>query len=177
MEDIRKAAAQQLVSVFASLPGIDVLPAAFPRFLTAVYQRTGLKFTHIGHGRHREVFDVTNGLNVFEPQDLGLVLKIGNRQSNTREIALTLMYPEDWAKIYATFDYGVVSERASMVTGFDDPRTKTPEFVARIEDLNSRYIGLKNEDVGFVGDRIITVGSSTRVIRKDAGINGQIRAV
>lgn len=167
----RHIAACKIVQALASQPGIDVMPAAaaLPRFLNAVYARTGYKFKHIGHGRHREVFEIVH------PDNLGLVLKVGNKQSNSREIAMTVAFPEDWAKIYDTFDYGVVSERANMISSLDDPRMLTPEFKARVEKFNERYIALSQADLGFVGDRIVIVGSSIRVRIKD--VSGQNRAV
>src|SRR5271157_3624185 len=121
----RQHVAEDILNALACQPGVDVIPAAsaMPRLLDGVYKRTQNQFTHIGHGRHREVFDI-----LMAGERLGLVLKLGNKQSTARDIALTLAFPEDWAKIYGAFDYGVISEHASMVTGFDDPRIKTEEF-------------------------------------------------
>ena len=49
-----------------------------------------------------------------------------------------------------------------------DPRLQTPEFQARAEELNKRYIAIDYNDIGYVGDRMVLIGSSVRVINQDA---------
>lgn len=156
LEIERQVAAKRIVGSLKSQPGVDTILAATNRFLSVVHAHTGYDFKMVGKGRSRYVYAI------FHPEfDLGLVLKIGNKVSNDRETVFTLGFPEDWAKIYATFDFGMVSERVSMVEGFDDPRITTNEFKARIEALTKRYEAIK--DVGFIGDRIVLVGSSVRL--------------
>lgn len=165
-ELIRKQAAAAVITALERQSGIDVLPAqaALPRILTGVFKLTGFKFKHLGHGRERETFDITSPTG----EDLGLVLKLGSKLSNARDIRLTLVYPEDRAKIYAVTDYGVVVERVDCITKISDPRLQTPEFKARAAEFEKRYIGVTYTDLGFIGDRIVMVGSSTRVLKQDA---------
>jgi len=158
--------------------GLDTLPAqaALPRILNGVFKRTGFKFKMIGHGRMRDVFDVVStkyDVIIRNENDLSLVLKLGNKQATVRDIALTLAYPEDRAKIFAASDYGLVAEKVDMIRNLDDPRIKTPEFKARFEDLGTRYVGLTTQDLGFTEDgHIVIVGSSTRVLKVDAAMKG-----
>jgi len=158
LEESRLYNAKLVIETLANLSGTDVLPACFDRFTDKVAKKTGLELLYLGRGRYRVILDI-----VHPEMELGLVLKVGNQQSIARDIALTLKYPEDRAKMYAAFGYGVVAERVSTVTGVDDPRLKTPEFEARMAQLNERYLGLVNEDIGFVDDRIVIIGSSTRL--------------
>jgi hypothetical protein len=165
-ETKRKQAATAVIHALESQSGIDVLPAqaALPRILTGIFKMTGFKFTLVGHGRMRDVF------NIVSPpphEDLGLVLKLGSKQATARDIALTLAYPDDRARIYAATDYGVVVERVDCISQISDPRITTPEYMARGEEFTKRYIGVSYADTGYVGDRIVMVGSSTRVIKHD----------
>ena len=161
----RRSIATKIIEALQRQSGIDVVPAAaaMGRILTGVFKLTGCKFKFIGHGRHRDAFDI-----VSPEGDPSLVLKLGNKVSNAREIAMSLKYPEDWAKIYAAFDYGVVAERVEIVTQISDPRIQTPEFQARAEELNKRYLDVDYNSLGYIGDRLVMVGSSTRVIKQDA---------
>jgi hypothetical protein len=157
----RVHAAQAVIYALECQAGTDVLPAGLPRFLSAVAKRTGYRFYRLGHGRHREAFDIRHP----DPDiDLGLVLKVGNKTSNDIERDYTKKFPEDWAKIYAVFDYGVVSERASVLDSVTDPRIDTPEFQARLEKLRERYIPVVSSDMGYIGDRIVLVGSHIRLL-------------
>jgi hypothetical protein len=176
---IRIKVAHEVIVALGNQPGTDVLPASLSRFMTAVCRKTGYRFSLIGHGRHRDVMSISRP---EVPEGYGLVLKVGNKQSNMREIKLTLLHPDDWAKIYDAFDYGLVAEQVDMIRNLDDPRIKTPEFKARFEDLGTRYVGLTTQDLGFTEDgRIVIVGSSARVLKVDAVVKGsasqQIRAV
>jgi hypothetical protein len=167
----RMRIANEILTALNNLPGTDVLPAAFPRFLTGVYKKTGYKFTHIGHGRHREVFMVNSKAG---EADYGIVLKIGNKQSTAREIALTLAFPEDWAQIYGATHNALVAEYVSP-TGKETPEEKA-HLVDRLNELATRYINPSQRDVGYTDTgRIVLMGSSIRVIRHEAG--GQIRAL
>jgi hypothetical protein len=163
-EYTRKQAATAIVQALESQPGIDVLPAqsALPRVLTGIWKRTGFEFKHIGHGRMRDAFEVVSKDNA----DLSLVLKVGGKQATARDIALTLVYPEDRAKIYAASEYAVVSER---VERFTQVFKSDEEYAALIaQRFSGRYIGVAPEDLGMIGDRIVMVGSSTRVVKQDA---------
>jgi hypothetical protein len=164
-EPTRIRIATNVVEALQRQSGIDVVPAAaaMGRILTGVFRLTGCKFTQIGHGRHRDIFDI-----ISPEGDPSLALKLGNKVSNAREVALSLKYPEDWAKIYAAFDYGVVAERVETVKQISDKRLQTPEFQARAEELNKRYIAIDYNDIGYVGDRMVLIGSSVRVINQDA---------
>jgi hypothetical protein len=159
LEESRLYNAKLVIQTLANLPGTDVLPANFDTFANKVSKKIGLEFLYLGRGRYRVILDI-----VHPEIDLGLVLKIGNQQSISRDIALSMKFPEDRPKLYAAFGYGLVAERVSTVTGVDDGRLKTPEFAARIAKLNERYIGLLNEDIGFADDRIVVIGSSTRLV-------------
>jgi hypothetical protein len=170
-ESSRLKIAIDVILALGCQAGVDVVPAASGRILTGVYKLTGYKFKQIGHGRSRDVFDI-----VLPEGDPELVLKLGSIQSNARERWLTEKYPEDWAKIYVYGSYGVVSERAAMIDSLDDERTMTAQFKKRMEEFNSRYINLNLNEIGFIGDRIVTVGSSTRIRQQDAN-GGQYRAV
>jgi hypothetical protein len=164
-EPTRIRIATNVVEALQRQSGIDVVPAAaaMGRILTGVFRLTGCKFTQIGHGRHRDIFDI-----ISPEGDPSLALKLGNKVSNAREVALSLKYPEDWAKIYAAFDYGVVAERVEIVTQISDPRIQTPEFQARAEELNKRYLDVDYNSLGYIGDRLVMVVSSIRVIKQDA---------
>jgi len=152
----RQLAAKRVVHFLENQAGIDLLPAAASRFLTVVHANTGYYFRMIGKGRSRYVYEI------IQPDfDLGLVLKLGNKLSNEREREFTRRYPEDWARIYGWFDYATISERASMVAGFDDPRILPKEFQARVAELAKRYEAIS--DVGFIDERIVLVGSSVRL--------------
>lgn len=168
LESQKIGIANKIIAGLENQPGLDVLPAtaALPRILTGIWRMTGYKFKMIGHGRMRETFDIC----AQSGDSIGLVLKLGSKQATARDIALTLMFPEDRAKIYAATDYGVVADYVSTVIGFDDPRTKTEDFEKWSEQMNARYIGLTNGDIGFIGARPVIFGSSTRVIRHDAKI-------
>lgn len=119
----------------------------------------------------RDVFEV-----VSSDEYLNLVLKLGNKQATARDIALTLAFPDDRAQIYAATEYGVVAERVDCITKISDPRLQTEAFKKRIEQFAERYIGVSYEDVGYINgntvadpaSRIVVIGSSTRVIKKDA---------
>jgi len=163
-ETRRKQVAAAVIRALESQSGIDVLPAAvaLPRILTGIFKMTGFKFTHIGHGRMRDVFDI-----VAPGEDLSLVLKLGSKQATARDIALTLVYPEDRAQIYAATDYGIVVERVDCINKISDPRIQTPEYLARGEEFAKRYVGVSYADTGYIGDRIVMIGSSTRVIKHD----------
>ena len=179
MDEInRKQVAAAVIHALECQAGIDVLPAAaaLPRILTGIFKMTGFKFKHIGHGRMRDVFDI-----VSSHEDLGLALKLGSKQATARDIALTLVYPEDRARIYAATEYGVVVERVDCIEKISDPRITTPEYTARGEEFAKRYIGVSYADTGYIGDRIVMIGSSTRVIKQDAlkpgSASQQIRTV
>lgn len=165
LDSMRRSIAAKIIKALESQPGIDVLPAnsALPRILTGIFKLTGIKFKHIGHGRMREVFDIV----LPDGSDLGIVLKLGNKQATARDIALTLVYPEDRASIYGATDYAVVVDRVECIDRISDPRIQTPEFVARAEEFASRYLGVTYADTGYIGDRIVMIGSSTRVIKHD----------
>jgi hypothetical protein len=161
----RIAAAKAIIAALERQAGLDTLPAqvAMARILTGVFKLTGVKFKPLGHGRMRWTFDV-----VSPGEDLGIVLKLGSKQATARDIALTLAFPEDRAQIYAATEHGVVAERVDVIAQVSDPRIDTEAFKARSAQFAERYIGVQYEDVGFIGDRIVMVGSSTRVIKKDA---------
>lgn len=178
-EETRKQAARAVINALECQAGLDVLPAqaALPRILTGVWKLSGYKFTLIGHGRMRDVFDIV----AQSGDSIGLVLKLGSKQATARDIALTLAFPDDRAQIYAATEYGVVAERVDFITQVSDPRIQTPEFKERMAALEARYIGLSYSDLGYVNDKIVVIGSSTRVLKKDAAVKGsasqQIRTV
>jgi hypothetical protein len=165
MDARRREIAAKVVNALESQAGLDTLPAqvAMARILTGVFKKTGVKFKPFGHGRMRWTFDI-----VAPGEDLGIVLKLGSKQATARDIALTLAFPDDRAQIYAATEYGVVAERVDVIAQVSDPRIDTPQFQARAEQFAERYIGVQYEDVGYIGDRIVMIGSSTRVIKKDA---------
>jgi hypothetical protein len=173
----RLAAAAKIVAALECQSGLDMIPAqaALPRILTGVFKKSGYKFKHVGHGRMRDVFEV-----VSSDESLNLVLKLGNKQATARDIALTLAFPDDRAQIYAATEYGVVAERVDCITKISDPRLQTEAFKKRIEQFAERYIGVSYEDVGYINgntvadlaSRIVVIGSSTRVIKKDAAVKG-----
>ena len=168
-ESYRIVVATAVIKALESQSGLDTLPAqvSMARILTGVFKKTGVKFMPLGHGRMRWTFDV-----VFGCVDLGIVLKLGSKQATARDIALTLAFPDDRAHIYAATEYGVVAERVDVITQVSDPRIDTEAFKSRSEQFAERYIGVQYEDVGFIGDRIVMVGSSTRVIKKDEAVKG-----
>jgi hypothetical protein len=174
----RLAAAKAIIAALDRQAGLDTLPAqvTLPRVLTGIFKLTGFKFEHIGHGRMRDTFAV-----VSADTSLGLVLKLGSKQATARDIALTLAYPDDRAALFAASEYGVVAERVDPITKISDPRLNTPEFIERTKQFAERYIEVGYDDVGYIGDRIVLIGSSTRVKRIDAAVKGsasqQIRAV
>ena len=173
----RSKTAKAVVTALESQSGLDTLPAqvSMARILTGVFKKTGVKFKPLGHGRMRWTFDI-----VSPGEDLGIVLKLGSKQATARDIALTLAFPDDRAQIYAATEYGVVAERVEFIMNIGDPRIQTPEFKARMEDLHERYIELSYTDLGYVRDKIVMIGSSTRVKRTDTAVKGsasqQIRA-
>lgn len=169
MVDNRQQAATAVINALERQAGQDVLPAeaALSRILNGVFKLSGFKFHYLAHGRMRYTFDI-----VSPHEDLGLVLKLGNKQATARDIALTLAYPDDRATIFAASDYGVVAERVDAIKKISDPRLLTPEFEARVKVFNARYIGVSYEDCGFIGNRIVMIGSSTRVIKQDALVKG-----
>lgn len=179
LESQKFGVAKKIITALESQAGLDVLPAqaALPRILTGVWKLSGYKFKLLGHGRMRFVFDIVGQSG----DSIGLVLKLGCKQATSRDIALTLVYPEDRAKIYGASEYGVVVEKVDCIKQVSDPRIETPEFKARVIEFADRYIGVSYEDVGYIGDRIVMIGSSTRVIKKDAKIGTsstqQIRTV
>ncbi len=161
----RAKIAKEVVYALECQAGLDTLPAqvAMARILTGVFKKTGVKFKLIGHGRMRWTFDI------IEPGiDLGMVLKLGSKQATARDIALTLAFPDDRAQMYAATEYGVVAERVDVITQVSDSRIDTKAFKERSEQFAERYIGVQYEDVGYIGNRIVMIGSSTRVIKKDA---------
>jgi hypothetical protein len=164
----QQKAATAIIAALNCQAGLDVLPAqaALPRILNGVFKITGYKFKLIGHGRMRDAFEV------ISDEDLSLVLKLGSKQATARDIALTLAYPEDRAAIFAASDYGVVAERVDCITKISDPRLETPEFKACTQRFAERYVGVSYEDLGFIGPRIVMIGSSTRVIKQDALVKG-----
>jgi hypothetical protein len=166
MADESARIATTVIQALECQAGLDTLPAAaaLGRILTGVFKKTGLKFTQIGHGRMRDVFAIVVPNSDL---DLGLVLKLGNKQATARDIALTLAYPEDRANIYAASDYGVVADRVSCIENLNDPRLQTEVFKARVVELEKRYIGVTVGDLGYIGERIVMIGSTTRVIKVD----------
>jgi hypothetical protein len=169
MDARRREVAAQVIKALERQSGLDTLPAqvAMARILTGVFKLTGVKFKPLGHGRMRWTFDV-----ISPDEDLGIVLKLGSKQATARDIALTLAFPDDRAQIYAATEYGVVAERVDFITQVSDPRIQTEEFKVRMTALEARYIGLSYEDLGYVRDKIVVIGSSTRVIKKDAAVKG-----
>lgn len=168
LQDQQVIAVKDILCSLESQAGLDTLPArvSLIRILNAVHKQTGYQFKFLAQGRHRAVFDI-----VSPHADLGLVLKVGNKQSNARELALSFKYPEDWAHIFGAFDYGIIAERVGTIDKISDPRIQTPEFQARAEELAKRYLDVTYRDIGYVGERIVLIGSSIRVLSKDA--NGQ----
>lgn len=161
----RLVTANKIIVALERQAGLDTLPAqvSMARILTGVFKLTGVKFKPIGHGRMRWTFDV-----VTPGEDLGIVLKLGSKQATARDIALSLAFPDDRAQIYAATEYGVVAERVDFINDVADPRIQTPEFKERMTALEARYVGLSYQDLGYVRDQIVVIGSSTRVIKKDA---------
>ena len=163
----RKTVATAVIGALESQSGLDTLPAqvSMARILTGVFKKTGVKFKPLGHGRMRWTFDfVTPG------EDLGIVLKLGSKQATARDIALTLAFPEDRAQIFAVTEYGVVAERVGPCTRVFVTDAEFDVFIA--ERFQGRYIGVGLGDLGQIGDRIVMIGSSTRVIKKDAAVKG-----
>lgn len=166
----RKEIATAILSALESQAGLDTLPAraAVARILAGVGKATSARFKWLGAGRSRTCLEIE-----WPGADRDLVLILANKPSIARDIVITLAYPEDRAKLYGASDYAVIAEKAEMVHGFDDPRIKTEEFAKRADELNARYIGLSNADIGFIGDKVVVIGSSIRIIKKDAVINGR----
>lgn len=158
LEAARQRAADQIISVLARQPGIDVVPAGAGRFLSAVYLKTGFKFSCVGHGRHHDVFDIMDQSGNWP----GIVLKLGNRPSVLAEVQFATDYPDDWAHVYASFDYGLVCERVGFI-GPDDLQAKSENFVRRTAELAQRYASATLADIGLVGDRVVITGSSQRL--------------
>jgi len=156
----RRQAAALIVKHLACQAGIDVVPAGVGRFLTYVYHYTGFKFEQIGHGRHHDVFDIVSP----HGGRLGIVLKLGNRPSIQAELKFVAEFPQDWAKVYDSFDFGLVCEKIALV-GSDDGLTKDPEFRQRLAELADRYSSVTLDDIGLIGDRVVITGSSQRVKR------------
>jgi len=158
----RKEIAAKVINALERQAGLDTLPAqvSMARILTGVFKLTGVKFKPLGHGRMRWTFDV-----VSPGEDLGIVLKLGSKQATARDIALTLAFPEDRAQIYAATEYGVVAERVEPRARIFHTDEEFDNFIA--ERFQGRYIGVGLDDLGQIGDRIVMIGSSTRVIKKD----------
>ena len=175
LHERRVAIAYRVVNALECQAGLDTLPAqvSMARILTGVFKKTGVKFKPIGHGRMRWTFDV-----VSPGEDLGIVLKLGSKQATARDIALTLAFPDDRAQIYAATEYGVVAERVGPRTRVFLTDEEYDAFIA--ERFQGRYIGVGLDDLGQIGDRIVMIGSSTRVVKKDTAVKGsasqQIRA-
>ena len=166
-QDRRVLVARSVVNALECQAGLDTLPAqvSMARILTGVFKKTGVKFKPLGHGRMRWTFDfVTPG------EDLGIVLKLGSKQATARDIALTLAFPEDRAQIFAATEYGVVAERVGPCTRVFLTDEEYDAFIA--ERFQGRYIGVGLGDLGQIGDRIVMIGSSTRVVKKDAAVKG-----
>ena len=140
--------------------GIDVVPAGVGRFLTYVYHKTGFKFSHIGHGRHHDVFDIV----MPDASQLGIVLKLGNKVSIQSELDWAAKFPEDWAKVYASFDFGLVCEKVRFIGVDDDPdQLELGDFLVRVKELALRYSSATHDDIGLIGDRVVITGSSQRL--------------
>lgn len=165
---LRQRAARDIIAALECQSGLDTLPAqaSLPRILTGIFKITGHKFKLVGHGRMRDVFDVLSP----DGEDLSLVLKLGNKQATARDIALTLAFPDDRAQIYAATEYGVVAERVGPRTCVFLTDEEYDAFIA--ERFQGRYIGVGLDDLGQIGDRIVLIGSSTRVVKKDAAVKG-----
>ena len=163
----RKTVATAVIGALECQAGLDTLPAqvSMARILTGVFKKTGVKFKPLGHGRMRWTFDV-----VSPGEDLGIVLKLGSKQATARDIALTLAFPDDRAQIYAATEYGVVAERVGPITRVFYSVAEFEAFVA--ERFLGRYIGVNLSDLGMSGDRVVMIGSSTRVVKKDAAVKG-----
>jgi hypothetical protein len=163
----RLAAGKAIITALERQSGLDTLPAqiTLPRVLTGIFKLTGFKFEQIGHGRMRDTFAV-----VSADESLNLVLKLGSKQATARDIALTLAYPEDRAALFAASEYGVVAERVSPFTRKFLARDEFDELI--LSRFGKRYVGIAPEDLGMIGDRIVMIGSSTRVIKQDAAVKG-----